>query len=136
MLKWSEEFATGVQVVDSQHRTLINKINELEELLKAPTLSKPACDELLAFLNSYAASHFRLEEDCMARHRCPAHEKNKLAHKAFLGVFARFRDRYVSEGPSHELLRNLHAATSDWIQYHILTVDIALRTCVSELASR
>ena len=118
-------------MVDSQHRVLINKINELEELLTKPTMSKPACDELLAFLSSYATSHFRMEEDCMARHHCPTHDKNKLAHKAFLGVFARFRDRYMAEGPSHELLRGLQVAASDWIQYHILTVDIALKNCVN-----
>jgi hemerythrin len=130
MLKWSEEFATGSPVVDAQHRMLIDKINELEHLLREAPLSKSACDDLLGFLSSYAARHFIVEEECMARYRCPAHQKNKQAHKAFLAVFARFKDRYLSEGPTPELLRSLQTAASEWIQYHILTVDVELKACI------
>jgi len=111
---------------------LIEKINELERLLTGGKMSKSACDDLLGFLSSYAAMHFIVEEECMARYRCPAHEKNKKAHKAFLAVFARFKDRYLSEGPTPELLRGLQTAASEWIQYHILTVDVALKSCIND----
>ena len=86
MLTWSEQFATGSALVDTQHRMLIDKINLLEKLLNGPAPSKATCDELLNFLGSYVTTHFKYEEGCMERARCPAHEKNKQAHVAFLGV--------------------------------------------------
>jgi hemerythrin len=132
MLAWSEQFATGSTLVDTQHRMLIEKINKLEQLLSGPPPSKATCDELLNFLASYVATHFKFEEQCMARYHCPVHEKNKEAHAAFLGIFAKYQQRYQTEGPKPELLRSLQAAASDWIKNHILSVDIQLKACIKD----
>ena len=130
MLQWSEEFATGSALVDTQHRMLIEKINHLEQVLNGPPPTKAACDELLEFLGLYVATHFKFEEQCMERAHCPVHEKNKQAHAAFLEIFAKFKLRYKAEGPKLELLRNLQNAAANWIKDHILAVDIKLRTCL------
>jgi hemerythrin len=130
MLTWREEFATGSVLVDTQHRLLIEKINKLEQLLTGASPSKTDCDDLVGFLGNYAAMHFKFEEQCMSRYRCPAHEQNKQAHEVFLGVFSKFKERYLAEGPKKELLQNLHATASHWIQDHILAVDIKLKPCV------
>ena len=129
MLTWTEQFATGSPLVDTQHRMLIEKINYLEQILNGPPPSKEACDSLLNFLGSYVTTHFQYEEQCMEKAKCPAHETNKKAHAAFLGVFAKFKERYVAEGPKPELLKSLQTAAADWIKNHILTVDIQLRNC-------
>lgn len=129
MLVWSEQFATGSPLVDTQHRMLIDKINLLEQLLIGPPPPKAKCDELLSFLGSYVNTHFKFEEQCMERARCPAHAKNKEAHAAFLGVFGKFKERYLVEGPKPELLKSLQTAAADWIKQHILTVDIQLKAC-------
>lgn len=36
MLTWSDQFATGSALVDTQHRMLIDKINLLEQMLGGP----------------------------------------------------------------------------------------------------
>jgi hemerythrin len=131
MLTWSEQFATGSPLVDTQHRMLIEKINELEKMLAGSAPSKSACDDLLNFLGSYVVTHFKFEEQCMVRYQCPAHEQNKQAHAAFLGVFAKFKERYLAEGPKPELLRSLQTTASDWIKNHILSVDIKLKSCTT-----
>lgn len=132
MLQWSEQFATGSPLVDTQHRMLIDKINHLEQLLNGPPPSKATCDELLNFLGSYVTTHFKFEEGCMERAKCPAHEKNKQAHAAFLGVFGKFKERYLAEGPKPELLKSLQTAAADWIKGHILSVDIQLKACANK----
>jgi len=129
MLQWNEAFETGSTLVDTQHRVLIEKLNELEEILRGPLPSKAACDEFLAFLAAHVAEHFAYEEDCMHRARCPAHEKNRQAHAAFLAIFARFQARYAAEGPQRELLQSLQVAASEWTKQHILTLDVQLRPC-------
>jgi len=129
MLTWSEQFATGVALVDSQHKMLIDKINLLETLLQGPLPPKAKCDELLNFLGSYTATHFKHEEGCMEKAKCPAAEKNKQAHAAFLKVFGDFKARYVAEGPNAPLLKELHRAAAEWIKNHILTIDVQLKAC-------
>jgi hemerythrin-like metal-binding protein len=130
MLTWSEEFATGSALVDTQHRMLIEKINKLEQLLGGPPPTKGVYDELLDFLGSYVGTHFKYEEQCMARYHCPAHAQNQQAHAAFLGVFGKFKEKYLAEGPQPQLLKNLQVSASDWIKQHILTVDIQLKACI------
>jgi hemerythrin-like metal-binding protein len=127
MLTWSEEFATGSAVIDLQHKTLIERINEIERLLDGPPPAKAACEDLLKFLRAYAGSHFTYEEQCMEKARCPAHVKNKQAHAAFLGIFSEFEEMCQTEGPKAELLRGLHTTASDWIKNHILSIDVRMR---------
>jgi len=130
MLQWSETFETGSTLVDTQHRVLIEKLNELEEILRGPLPTKAACDEFLDFLGAHVTEHFAYEEDCMHRARCPAHAKNRQAHAAFLGLFAKFQARYAVEGPQRELLQGLQIVASDWTRQHILTTDVKLRPCL------
>ena len=66
----------------------------------------------------------------MERMQCPVHARNKQAHQAFLDVFAKFKERYLAEGPKPELLKSLQSFASEWINNHILTLDIHLRTCI------
>ena len=129
MLTWNQQFATGSPLIDTQHRMLIDQINRLEQLLNGPPPPQSTIDQLLTFLGSYVSTHFKFEEQCMERAHCPAHEKNKQAHAAFLGVFGKFKERYLVEGPKPELLKSLQTAAADWIKQHILTVDIQLKAC-------
>jgi hemerythrin-like metal-binding protein len=108
---------------------LIEKINQMEQLLAGPPPTKAKCDELLNFLVSYVGTHFRYEEGCMEKANCPAHAINKQAHTAFLEVIGKFKARYAVEGPKPELLTSLHRAAADWIKNHILSIDIQLRGC-------
>ena len=71
MLTWTEQFATGSPLVDTQHRMLIEKINLLEQMLNGPPPAKAACDELLNFLGSYVGTHFKFEEQCMEQGELP-----------------------------------------------------------------
>ncbi len=133
MVQWNEQFVTGSSKLDSQHRMLINNINHLEEMLTTTNPTRAECEfviHLVEFLEDYANMHFDLEEQCMARHRCPAHEKNKQGHEQFRVFFKHFKERYHAEGFRREVLLSLHKAVSEWIEGHILQVDTQLRPCI------
>ena len=127
MLIWNETFATGSELVDLQHRRLIENINKLEELLYAPQVSPLECGELFTFLEHYVNTHFKLEEMCMERHRCPAHAQNMSEHREFQDVFAQFKRRYLAGDSGLQMLREFLVVANDWIKHHILTVDIQLK---------
>ena len=112
---------------------LINNINHLEGMLASTQSDREKCAflmHLIDFLGSYATTHFEFEEQCIARHRCPAHQKNKEAHQQFKAFFQSFRERYRAEGFRPEVLKSLHLTASVWIQEHILQIDTQLRPCI------
>lgn len=133
MLAWNDEFSTGLETIDRQHKVLIDHINRLEELLAH---SKPTPAEieffqsLIKFLESYADTHFKFEENCMERYHCPAHAQNKDAHAQFMAFLAGFREKFNREGFSVTAFAELHKTISTWITGHILKIDTQLKSCV------
>jgi len=130
---WTEQFATGSKTVDEHHRTLINNINHLESMLTDTNPTREEAEFLLHlvdFLESYANTHFKFEEECMEKYRCPAHAQNKQAHEQLRKFFRQFKERCRAEGFHPDLLRQLHRVLSSWIEEHILLVDARLRPCI------
>ncbi len=132
---WTSKFETGSEQIDLQHRMLITNINHLDELLNTTNPTKEECEFVtlvVDFLETYADNHFKLEEECMERHRCPAHAVNLRAHEYFRGFFRQYRQRCAAEGYRVELLRTLHEACHSWIQEHILKIDTQLRASLEK----
>ena len=138
MLMWNENFATGDKMIDEQHRVLFDTINRLEGLLFQTNPNHEEIEFILGlvtYLESYIKDHFQLEEGCMEQHRCPAHAQNKIAHAQFIARFEEFRRHCRAEGFRLELLSQLHQSLHQWIEQHILRVDIQLKPCLARTAA-
>ena len=134
MLQWTDKFETGHGQIDSQHKLLISYINHLESMARTTNPCRREVEfmlNLVDFIENYIAVHFRNEESCMLRYRCPAHAENKNAHEQFLKFFQQFKQRFDAEGCRPEVLQELHEACRVWIQGHILHIDVQLRPCLS-----
>lgn len=130
MLQWTKEFETGHAQIDAEHHTLIEYINRLEEMSYATNPSRQQAEFLLKlvdFVEDYTRVHFSHEENCMARHKCPAYGENKAAHQEFLEFFQKFKRRFEAEGCRQEVLQELHEACSAWIRGHILRIDVQIK---------
>lgn len=133
MIAWNEQLKTGSETIDQQHQMLIHNINHLECLLAETNPTRETCDfliQLVNFIESYTEKHFRFEEDCMERHRCPVHAENKQAHETFMAFFKEFKEDVRHKGLNPNLVRTLHETISQWIERHILKVDTQLRPCL------
>ena len=106
MIEWMEDYATGVQLVDIQHRALFQQINRLEAMIKAAEIDPYEVERLLVFLSNYIVGHFRFEENCMKR-------------------------RFSADNPNREVLQELLEHTQAWIKDHILKIDQQLKNTVS-----
>ena len=130
MLEWKDEYNCGIALIDAQHKSLFDKINELEEIANAPTIDTERLDPFIDFLESYVLYHFEHEELCMARFNCPMHETNMRAHRKFVEVWGAFRIEYADQGAKRELLQKILFAAQAWIKQHICKVDTALKDAV------
>jgi hemerythrin len=137
MVIWNEKFECGSPKIDLQHQMMINNINHLEGMLNNTNPSPEECSfliHLVRFLETYAEVHFKFEEDCMERYRCPAYKENKEGHQQYRDFFLNFKRRYTAEGFRPEVLKDLHQGASAWIENHILQVDTQLRPCIKGAA--
>ncbi len=130
MLEWKPDYETGVVELDTQHMVLFDNINRLGKLLENEQIERAEADYLLDFLRQYVVQHFQIEENCMARFRCPSHAKNKEQHAQLQTALARFNQDYEAFGPVKATLQRLHTTLVWWINSHILKVDTQLRSCV------
>ncbi|MGE0267292.1 MAG: bacteriohemerythrin [Candidatus Omnitrophota bacterium] len=127
MIEWGKKYETGIKEIDHQHQWLFRFVNSLEEEL---TRDAPDIDieETLRMMADYAQSHFRFEEDCVNKWRCPFAENNKCAHQQFIEAYKNFMERYEREGHSLELAWKIHHMVEEWIINHIGKIDIKLRS--------
>ncbi len=128
-LEWSDSFTTGVPEVDDQHKELIRQLNLLYGAM-AEGKSQDQIAKILDFLGNYAVWHFGSEEECMAKHACPAAEANKKAHAQFIELFGTMQKRFQKEGPTTALVVEVQQQTSNWVVNHILRIDTKLRSCL------
>lgn len=131
-LIWNDEYVTGCDKVDQQHRTIFDAMNSLEDLLARREFKSAQVTELLSQIVDDTVEHFAYEESCMSRRGCSAARDNEAAHAAFLQTVAAFQERLKEEGPTEPLLRELHATAQAWLHSHICQVDIHLRECMRD----
>ncbi len=136
-LQWTDQFATGSPTIDEQHRQLFAHLNQFAALL-APGPSDPKdlvfILQFLEFLEEYARTHFSYEEQCMERYRCPAHQKNQMAHEHFQQMIRDFKARSLAGGFRREMLDELSRMLNHWVQGHILNLDTELKPCIERRA--
>ena len=136
LMLWSKHFETGIEVIDTQHRQLVDLINgvapHLAESGEATLAdSRPLLDDLA----QYAVMHFRTEESLM---RAGGIDPGYLAghvqtHAAFVDEVGQMIQASHSAVPlsGTQLLRFL----TSWLTFHILAEDQKMARQLREIAS-
>lgn len=121
-LQWTEDLLVGVEEIDSQHKELVVRTNNLFDAMKLGK-GRQEIGELVTFLERYAVMHFGLEERYMATYEYPDSPVHKTKHTKFVEEFSAIKSRFASEGPAADLVVSVHAFLTDWLLDHIRTVD-------------
>lgn len=130
MIDWNEEVETGHSLIDAQHRMLISYVNRLEGVWQNTNPSREEVElfvRFMEFLEDFILDHFKKEEDCMLRVRCPVHNYAQAAHHEFLTFLRGFKQRFGLKGYRAELVRELFEACVSFIHGHILRTEAQLR---------
>ncbi len=129
VISWDAgQMSTGDDSIDSQHRELIERINELHNACLAGTAREELL-KLLDFLGNYAKSHFSHEEGIMQNHRCPVRGQNKAAHVQFLREYEKLVEIVKRDGPSTTAVLQIRELLGNWLKNHICSIDTNLRNC-------
>ncbi len=84
-MEWKKEYELGVQVIDGQHKKLVELAGDLYNALTGdPEQYKLNLAKILKALGNYTIYHFSTEERFMKKYEYPGTEIHKLAHRNFI----------------------------------------------------
>ncbi|RCX26382.1 bacteriohemerythrin [Thioalbus denitrificans] len=119
-LAWKEEYAVGIEVIDLEHKRLLNLINNLQAAVRFRTgeeFERQALEELV----DYTRYHFQREEKLMEQHGYPDLVGHKAQHDQMINQVDTFVRRYEERG------RDALAEVADylrlWLLQHINGTD-------------
>ncbi len=130
---WNVNFETGIEVVDVQHRRLVDIFNRL-----AMHFANRCSDEELSTtfdeLADYADYHFRTEEAIWARYleAHPSYTEHLASHGAFIDRVAELRERRDAKSIDSTVY-DVIVFLSKWLAYHILESDRRMARTVEAL---
>ena len=91
-LHWTDEFSTGIELVDLQHRYFIETINRVAASLSSTSAAEER-SRLLLELRKYAEFHFISEENLAAAVASPELPRHCERHREILEEI----DRHIAE---------------------------------------
>ncbi|MDM8348029.1 bacteriohemerythrin [Pseudomonas sp. sp1636] len=118
---WNRNFETGIDLIDQQHKTLVEILNRLARhfACNPPELG---CNRVLDELLDYAAFHFE-EEEQIWRHALSDSRQTQDHHDTHQLFFAQIREFQGRQAPREEVLTALFKYLTRWLAFHILDSD-------------
>lgn len=121
LFTWNQSLSTGIRIIDDQHKTLINMINELYSAMQHHS-SDTMVRQVIEGLEKYTKTHFSTEERFFEKSAYPDTARHKQVHRAFEKKIAEARHDVETKTSvvSMELLNFL----KDWLLKHIQGTDL------------
>lgn len=121
-LQWSNNLATGVAKIDSQHKELFSNINSLLD-----AMSKGKGDQEISkvfnFLINYTNSHFGVEETYMQQHSYSDYHAHKSYHETYKNDFQKLKSKVETQGAKTSTVLEVQSFLNNWWMNHIQNVD-------------
>ena len=128
-MKWADEYATGNEQIDDQHKMIFKMAEDFRSALDEGG-GERVYDLMLQSLAFYVRTHFGYEEECMVKYACPIADGNKRAHAKFVDVLSRFQQRFEEKGFDRVDARELVDTVDEWLADHICRIDVRLKDYV------
>jgi len=126
MIQWSSQYDIGIPVIDSQHKRIVDYLQQIEA---QQGTEAGHTNELLNLLVDYTLSHFAFEEALMDEAGFEELEEHQVMHAAFSDQIKTLQKRFKSgeniDGPLSEILM-------EWLTKHIRGDDASYARCVKE----
>ena len=115
---WDSKLDTGIDVIDAQHRRIVDYINDLE--VAKMTLDKRLVMDVIEQLIDYTQSHFGFEEEMLAEAGYKFLKPHKKVHELFI---KRVTDFTIRAAKGEDIADELHLMLTKWLLNHIANED-------------
>ena len=122
LVVWSKKYSVGIELIDNQHRELVNLTNELFQACLSPEKElETTFKETMSRMVEYVRFHFATEADYLKKINFPGYQNHIMLHdqlvKKILDAVKDYNDgkKYVP----NSFVRTL----KDWVFGHIAVYD-------------
>jgi hemerythrin-like metal-binding protein len=122
IVRWNDNYATGIARIDEQHQTLFKAVNELHDAFKAGAATAQI-GKAIEFLVRYTVEHFRDEEAFMERHGYAGLAVHRGEHQLLLEEVKAFHSKF-EKAPDSVRPMEVARFLGDWLTHHINQVDM------------
>jgi hemerythrin-like metal-binding protein len=120
LINWDASIELGIKVFDTQHRRLVELINDLNRAMKLRK-SREILTGIFAELVDYTQRHFGDEEKMMRQHDFNELQEHEAQHKHFAEKMAEMQQQ-IKAGNAMVTM-DLMAFLKDWLVKHIKGTD-------------
>ena len=118
IIQWSPTLETGIDVIDQQHKCIVDYINALR--IAQGKGDRGAVAKTIDDVIDYTQSHFGFEEALMEDAGYPLLNAHKRVHELFIRRVAVLNQRFKS---GEDIAQDLHNVLARWLITHIQTED-------------
>lgn len=125
MIKFKDNYKTGISVIDAQHQELFSIVNRLELgiLEQNVTLLMSILDEII----KYTKYHFITEEVFLADIDYERLERHKALHRNMQAEALEFKNRLESSDNPLPVFLDLFDILKNWLIDHVLNEDCIIK---------
>lgn len=121
--EFDDNLITGNEMIDNQHKELIEKINQLLEACEQSS-GKIKAIQTLGYLADYTEYHFAEEEKLQEEISYPGIDAHKKQHEALRKVVAELHEMLdEEEGPTEAFVAQVQKNVIEWLYKHIQGFD-------------
>ena len=132
-LKWRQQLSVGNDLIDSDHKHLIDIINRVEDSLRH--MERSGLTDALEDLSRYSRTHFAAEEKIAAAagyaHVARLHE----SHGALLERLDQLRQE-LGGGWTTESVERFTNMLRDWLINHVIKEDLRMKPSLAKYSPK
>lgn len=132
LMGWDQSYSVGSAMLDSDHRILLNLLNQLHDATDTGQ-SRDVVTSVLSVLAEYTEHHFRREELVMTQIGFPGRDEHERTHRA-LEATVRDIHRRWQDGERQALGEDTLEFLKKWLTEHILGADKAYQPWIEAAA--
>jgi len=134
LVTWSHTYSVGIQMIDEQHKGLLNLVNDMyNHVLGNPEAEKAYFQKVIHQAVEYVKTHFATEEKIMRATRFDGYREHKKEHDSFiLTVIEHIRGFEAGRNTLISFTNFL----KDWILTHIAIMDKQYFDYFKKIATR
>lgn len=117
---WTEQLNVGIEVIDQQHRRIVEYINQLEDA-RASGHPRAEVSFIINELVDYTISHFAFEESMQEEAGYPFSKSHKKVHDLFTQRVLEYQNRF---NHGEDVSKALSSLLVTWLFNHIKRDDV------------
>lgn len=117
---WLDKYNTGIAEIDTQHRQIVDYLNQLNEARLFGNAKK--VQDVIEGIIDYTMSHFSFEEALMEQAEYPFLRPHKSIHETFIKRVEKFQARFKA---GENISEEFYDVLKRWLVNHIQRDDSA-----------